>query len=207
MKHLFSLCIPFAALLIFFTFGCGPNPEKLFDEGDSFLKSGQWEDAITNFGKVIDADPGHAKAYNGLGVAYSELGHQDKALLNFDKALESGHAKGITNKLRADILLSMNLNERAADDYGKMLEFYPNSLEALFGRAEANINLHNFELAVEDLDLAITTDYYEIGKHTLKSLNRGKLYYLRSEALQELGNQAQADEDLAKACEIHKDYC
>ena len=207
MKYRFFLYVALTASLVLLTFGCGPDPEQLYNEGNAFLKSEKWGDAITSFDKIIDSDPDHAKAYNALGIAHSKLGNQDKALLNFDKALKSGHAKGITNKLRGDILLSMGQYERAAEDYSKMLEIYDNSLETLFGRAEAYMNLGKLDMAIEDLDLAITTDYYEIGKHTLSRLNRGKLYFLRSEAHKELGNPTQAKEDIAEACEIHEDYC
>lgn len=52
------------------------------------LSLNKWEEAIFAFKKAIDCDSNFVEAFNNLGVAYSHLGKDSKALENYTKAIE-----------------------------------------------------------------------------------------------------------------------
>ena len=47
-----------------------------------------WNEAVFRWKQVIDVDPGNAKAYNNLGVAYEALGNIDEAVAAYQRATE-----------------------------------------------------------------------------------------------------------------------
>jgi len=47
-----------------------------------------WNEAVFRWEQVIDIDPGNAKAYNNLGVAYEALGKMDEAIAAYQRAAE-----------------------------------------------------------------------------------------------------------------------
>ena len=51
-------------------------------------EKGNYQEAIENFSKAIDAYPDDASLYNNRGLTYFELKKYDKALSDFSKAIQ-----------------------------------------------------------------------------------------------------------------------
>jgi len=66
------------------------DPEMMIDVGNEYLGMKKYRQAVAIFEKIIKNEQGltHiAKAYNGCGIAYAELGEYDKAIEQFEEAL------------------------------------------------------------------------------------------------------------------------
>lgn len=61
--------------------------QALFDEAFDLLMQQDYEEAIALFQEVLKLDPRHVQSYGNLGIAYSGLGQQKKALECLDQAL------------------------------------------------------------------------------------------------------------------------
>lgn len=59
-----------------------------FNRGKLALDAKHWEDAISDFSRVIAINPEVVQSYVHLGTAYSALNEYEEALVNFDKAID-----------------------------------------------------------------------------------------------------------------------
>ena len=70
---------------------CGPNPEKsrvYLDNGIDYLYTSQFDEAIDYFNKAIKYDNGNYEAYYYRGCAYCNVFRNDKAIADWNKAIE-----------------------------------------------------------------------------------------------------------------------
>ena len=72
---------PFIVLISFVQ--CSP---KLYNTGKEFVVSGNYEDAIVQFTKLIDEDPENAKAYVARAEAYEKTGNKKDAASDYKRA-------------------------------------------------------------------------------------------------------------------------
>ncbi len=59
-----------------------------FHMGDGFRKAGSPDNAILAYKRVLEIDPGYARAHNGLALAYNEKGMYDESIKECLKAIE-----------------------------------------------------------------------------------------------------------------------
>ncbi|MEA3317105.1 MAG: tetratricopeptide repeat protein, partial [Bacteroidota bacterium] len=76
------LIIPLTFIFISFV-ECSP---KLYDTGKNFMESGNYQDAITQFSKVIDEKPEYANAYIARAEAYEKTNKLEKAADDYKRA-------------------------------------------------------------------------------------------------------------------------
>ncbi|MCP4650994.1 MAG: tetratricopeptide repeat protein [PVC group bacterium] len=67
--------------------------------GNIFLAESQFDDAIDQYKKVLEADPGHADARYNLGVAYQGKGDMIQAVVEYQKTIQinPAHAEAYNN--------------------------------------------------------------------------------------------------------------
>jgi tetratricopeptide (TPR) repeat protein len=61
---------------------------SLGDEGDAFLRSGQYDDAIAAFQQALRLDATQARTHFQLGNAYAALENYDEAIAAYRQALQ-----------------------------------------------------------------------------------------------------------------------
>ncbi len=64
------------------------TPEHHVTDGNKFLKAGRLDDALNEFTRAKQLDPGSSPAYTGIGIVYGEKGNFDKAFETMEKAEE-----------------------------------------------------------------------------------------------------------------------
>jgi tetratricopeptide (TPR) repeat protein len=62
--------------------------KSYFDRGLAYYKTGQYDEAISEYTKVIEINPKVAEAYGNRGLAYGRKGQYDLAIADFNKAIE-----------------------------------------------------------------------------------------------------------------------
>ena len=86
-KTLFFACLA----TLFVMISCGRNPEKsrlYLDKGIDYLYSSQFDEAIGFLDKAIQYDANNYEAYYYRGCAYRNNFKEDKAFLDWSKAIE-----------------------------------------------------------------------------------------------------------------------
>lgn len=73
------------------------NPEVAAEIGARFLKEGQPDAALEEFGRALALDPRDPKNFNNRGVALAQLGQYAAARADFEKAAQMGFAEAQAN--------------------------------------------------------------------------------------------------------------
>ncbi len=143
------------------------------------------ENAIAEFSKAINLNPGYEEAYLWRGYAYYEDLQYNLALSDLNKASELAPKDARVYLIRGDTNYQLYIHKRDSSlfdqcisDYTKSTEIDPKFAEAYEKRAEAYFHSDNsWGKALADYDKAIELEpaesrYYE---------NRGFAYYSRKD--------------------------
>ena len=90
----------------------------------------KWQNAIFAFKKALDTDDKFVEAYNNIGVAYSHIGDDKKAVENYTLAirLKKDYANGYNNL--ASHYDDLGQYSEAVENYNHALKFNPENLNA-----------------------------------------------------------------------------
>ena len=148
--------------LIFCTVLFAQTQKEMFDNGVTFFKQGQYQNAIDAFSKLIEIAPDHADAYKNRGVSYMKQKKYDPAIEDFLKAKELfPELKGLYSNLGVAYYYKKDY-ERAIKSYDIELEMAPENYVAYFNRALCLAELGKNYKALEDLEktLNLKPDFY-----------------------------------------------
>ena len=134
--------------------------EDFLKKGDEAIDSGNYEEAIKAFEKVIELDPDCEKAYFNLGNTYYQIKKYDKAIDEFTKGLEINPNIEKAYVARAETHFILENYEDAIKDYDKYLELNPLDEHAIIycHRGMAYGSLKKYEEALKDWQKAIKLD-------------------------------------------------
>ncbi len=210
---------------------------RLKSEGDKFQLAcyntraeakealGDLEEAITDYGKIIQMSPKNNEAYYTRGYLRHKLGDYEGAIddYNNSRQLDSKNAivsnnSGLCKKALGDL-------EGAIEDFTNTIQLNPEYANAYFNRGLVKKSLDNIESAIDDYDNAIKLNPKHWGAYN----NRGnakkalgdlegaiedydmaiklnpedvEAYNNRGKAKEKLGQQEAAEADFAKAKEL-----
>jgi protein O-mannosyl-transferase len=136
-----------------------------------------WENSKTLWTDVIKKQSTAALAYNNLGHYYSQKNEPDKALENFNVAIQLEPNKAQTYSDRGKIYFDRGEFELALEDYNKSLSIDPEFLDALANRGAVYGIKNQYDKAIEDLSKVIKTD----PDYADAISNRGFAYYRLNE--------------------------
>jgi serine/threonine protein kinase/predicted Zn-dependent protease len=163
-----------------------------YREGRILYLRGDYKQSIPLMEKAIAIDPGFAMAYRSLGVAYSNMGEEEKASGYLQQALETSDRLSYKERLviQADIYLYIEEDlEKAIALYKKLLEDYPE--DSFINYALGRIYMVLFD----DWDKALP--YLEASRD-----NRNEFFA----AYTVLGNAYESKGLYEKAQEVYEDY-
>lgn len=193
-KHLLLFVLVFG---IGFLTSCGNSIQStlFFSTAESEFDSGQYEDAINYYDKVIELNPTSAKAYLGKALSLDALRKYDTALEFFDKAIEidseiaeAYNSKGIT-------LSNLERFEESFENIKKATELEPSNSKYHSDMAFALNNLGKFEEAIQHAEKAIQLNPRNDSAHSNKGF-----------ALDGLGKTDDAIKCYDKAIEVNPSY-
>ena len=126
------------------------DPGGHTNKGVQFARKGEYNRAIAEFTKAIEAQPEDSKNYSNRGMAY-KLTHQwEQARADFSKVIElnSQSAEGYTGRGEAE--MSLNQMNEALTDLDKALTIDPSDTAALRLRAYAYLRKEDWNKAIDD---------------------------------------------------------
>ena len=92
------------------------SAEKVLKQADEYMLDGKTQQAITAYGRAIEADPSCEKAYIGRAMLYNESGEAKKAFADYSKAIELGTRSSYAYEERAKIYRAYGKEDKARLD-------------------------------------------------------------------------------------------
>ena len=153
--------------------------------GGAFLDGGRYADALKDFDKAVDLDPGSTEAIACRGLAHAWLGHAAAAKADFDRAADLDPTNIIVWRGRGLRAERDGEHPEAIAAYSRALELAPGDLFALQHRATVLAATKAYPQALADLDAAAgaggDADTIHAAKARIYGLS-GDLARLRTEA-------------------------
>ncbi len=123
---------------------------EYISKGVSSLKDAKVEDAITQFNRAIDLDPGKAVAYAARGSAYFRLGKLDNAFSDYNKAIEINPDLEIAYQGRGSVYYRQGQLDNAISDYTRVIKIKPGLVNAYIDRGNIYQKQGRFDEAISD---------------------------------------------------------
>src|SRR5271170_1262747 len=123
-----------AGVRTYMAFGFGFNKQKALSAAEKFVQQGKLQNAITEYEKVLKADPKDLTVMNTVGDLYSRLGSADKAVECFKSVGDAYAAQGFTVKAIA-MYKKLSKLQSSLESVLRLAELY--TQQGLFNDARA----------------------------------------------------------------------
>ena len=165
------------------------------EEGNKLYYAKDYHGAIKIYDEVLKFGD-YSEAYNNRGVAYDDLRQYERAIQDYNKAiqLDPNNAEAYNNRGNA-YAKGLKQYERAIQDYNKAIQLNPNDERAYNNRGISYRNLKQYERAIQDYDKAIQLNP-----------NLYQAYNNRGNAYGNLGQYERAIQDYNKAIQLNPNY-
>ncbi len=164
--------------------------QNYIDQGIQYGQSGQMENAIKEFEKILLIDPNNVDALNNLGVAYFRLNDLEKSLFYHTKAVEVQSSNPRIYSNRALLLGKyMYRDKEAIADYTKAINLDRNFQRAYLNRGLAYYFSEQYPQAISDFNKLV-----EINPESIKNVLE-----FRASAYYKIGMFDKSQEDIEKA--------
>ena len=155
---------------------------KEFEKGSKALEDQNWTASCKYFQAAIDLYPDYDLAYNGLGVALSQMNNTPDARRAFLKAIQLNDKFAAAQRNLARILVSERNYDEVALLLNQSLTVEPRNAWALNNAAYAELQLHRFKQAAGHALLV----------HSLPHQGLANAHIIAGYALEALGQNQQA---------------
>ena len=172
--------------------------EALYNRGNAYAATGDFNRAIADYDQAILLNPTMATAFDNRGRAYSEQNQIERAIADYDEAirLNPNSAVALHNRCWTRVVIG-HLTD-ALSDCNESLRINPNNAATLGTRGFAYLKTGIFDKAIADYDAALQNDPRMVG------LNKAVVLYGRGLA-KEKQDSSGADADISAAKAIIPD--
>ena len=158
------------------------NARKEFEKGSKAMEEKRWPESRKHFQAAIDLYSDYDLAYNGLGVACSEMHDLPAAKLAFQKAVALDDKFAGAQRNLARIMLAEHNYQEADSLLTRSLAVESQNAWALTNAAYAELELHRFKEAAE----------HALRVHELPHQGLANAHVIAAYALDALGRQPEA---------------
>ncbi len=148
-------------VLLFITtsFCFGMSAEDLEEKAETFLANRQYDEAIEYYSKALETEGlsvnNRAIVYLNRGVFSSIKQLYDRAIEDFNKAIELNPGYAMAYNNRGNIYGLKQQDDKAIEDFNKAIELNPGDYKARNFRGIAYRNKQQYDKAIEDFNKAI----------------------------------------------------
>ncbi|MGQ9817796.1 MAG: tetratricopeptide repeat protein [bacterium] len=135
----------------------------------SFNRCKVWKDSITLWNDVLEKFPDCAIAYNNRGNAYNFNGQYEKAISDFDKAIEINPVSELAYFNRGIAYEKLKIDDKAIADFTNALNIQPAFIMGYVNRGAIYARIGEYDKAYDDLTRALQLNphlaeaYYNLG--------------------------------------------
>ena len=162
-----------------------------YDLGVAYTSMEQYTDAIEAYSNAIKHEPSLALAYNNRAIAYAQLRQFDRAVEDCDAAINLQPDDFVAWRNRGLAQHDLGKLDAAIQDYDESIRLNGQVADTYRFRGNVYLELKQWKRALEDFDHAIHLDDSLAGA-----------WVGRAEASNQLGNQSDAEQALARANEL-----
>ena len=130
---------------------------RFADNAFDLSKAGRYEEAIPEWNKALELDPGSDKAHNNLGLLLVALGKFEQAVPHFEKTLKINPEYPAAHSNLGVALAGMGKPDEAIAEFEKALAVDPESVEAHNNLAQALARKGDLEGAIAHFESALKT--------------------------------------------------
>jgi len=160
------------------------NARKEFEKGSKAMEEQRWQESRKHFQVAVEIYPDYDLAYNGLGVACSQLNDTPAARQAFLKAVELNDKFAGAQRNLARFMLSERNYDEVASLLNRSLTVEPMNAWALTNAAYAELQLKRFKEAAE----------HALRVHRMPHDGLANAHVIAGYALEALGQQQEAAE-------------
>ncbi len=193
--------------------------------GDLYYRTGSYDNAIRDFNKVLQINPGDEAALNNRGSTWFAKKNYQKAIQDYSESLKINPENGQTYHNRSLIRLEQGNYELSIRDSSEAIRINPGNYYAYINRGSARFGLGEIDKAIEDYTKAISINPENSGAYYNRSVvllekqeltraisdsdeairldpNDPGLYVYREQLWKALGEKQRAVQDYKKAEKI-----
>lgn len=171
--------------------------DEFWTRGSGRYDAADYAGAVDDYTCGLQLDPDNAGLFNMRGNAYGELGDTDKALADYNQAVELERDEPYVPLYnRGTLYLKLRQYDKAESDFNTALTYNPDYSPVYVNRGNIYYEQGDYARAIEDYGRAIELRDEEIH---IPYYNRGNAYY-------ELGDYSQALNDLSESINANPSY-
>ena len=171
----------------------------LYNQGLDAENAGDFEAALTLYGKAIDLDPEYCDAMDNLALNLKRLGRVEESIAWYERSLEVLPTNDAAQLGLANAYYYLNRYDEARVEFQKMIDLYPQNPEGYYGIGSVEYSTGNFQKAIELLKQAEALYIEQNSPYAADAQNRiGYSYF-------DLGDMPNAVLYLEKAYPTYKD--
>lgn len=133
----------------------GDSAETHYKRGNALNRLRRWEEALADYDRVIELDPGYANAFCNRGAVLEKLQRLDEALASFDRAVELNPGDVLAYYNRGSVLKAQQRLDEALASYDQAIALRSDYAEAFINRGHVLNELQRYAEAVSSYDKAI----------------------------------------------------
>jgi len=193
-------------------FGFGFNKQKVLSAAEKFVQQGKLQNAITEYEKVLKADPKDLTVMNTVGDLYSRLGNSEKAVECFKSVGDAYASQGFTVKAIA-MYKKLSKLKSSLEGVLRLAELYTqqglfNDARAQYlqvaeeflreGQLEQAVRIFQKTLEMDPENVAMRTRLAEVYVRLGKKTEAWQIFSAAAETLRAKGQLGPAEEILQR---------
>jgi pilus assembly protein FimV len=193
-------------------FGFGFNKQKVLSAAEKFVQQGKLANAITEYEKVLKADPKDLTVMNTVGDLYSRLGNSEKAVECFKSVGDAYASQGFTVKAIA-MYKKLSKLQSSLESVLRLAELYTqqglfNDARAQYlqvaeeflreGQLEQAVRIFQKTLEMDPENVAMRTRLAEVYVRLGKKTEAWQIFSAAAETLRAKGQLGPAEEILQR---------
>ncbi|HYA23208.1 MAG TPA: tetratricopeptide repeat protein [Terriglobales bacterium] len=197
-------------------FGFGFNKQKVLSTAEKFVQQGKLQNAITEYEKIIKADPKDLTVLNTVGDLYARLGNNDKAVECFKSVGDAYASQGFTVKAIA-MYKKLGKLKSSLESVLRLAELYTqqglfNDARAQYlqvaeeflreGQLEQAVRIFQKTLEMDPENVAMRTKLAEVYVRLNKKTEAWQIFSAAAETLRSKGQLDAAEEILQRMLKL-----
>jgi predicted O-linked N-acetylglucosamine transferase (SPINDLY family) len=126
--------------------------------GVIYLKKGRYNDAINFFNEATKLQPNFAEVFNNIGIANMHLYNFNESKLNFEKAINIKHKYYEAYNNLGILFGKFEKYKESLVYFTEAIKINSNYAEGYFNRGEAYLQMNDYIMAINDLEVSIKID-------------------------------------------------